>query len=95
MTNIIASLAPVFLLIATGYFLKRSKFLSLQFWRSSSKLTYYVLFPALLINTLAFADLEQENIQPLVVALGLPVLVIAAILALINRETKFDGATFS
>ena len=95
MTNIISSLAPVFLLIATGYFLKRSKFLSLQFWRSSSKLTYYVLFPALLINTLAFADLEQENIQPLVVALGLPVLVIAAILALINRETKFDGATFS
>ena len=95
MTNIISSLAPVFLLIATGYFLRRVKFLNIQFWRSASKLTYYILFPALLINTLAFADLEQESLQPLIVSLGAPVLVISAILALINRNVKFDGTTFS
>lgn len=95
MTNIISSLAPVFLLIATGYFLRRVKFLNIQFWRSASKLTYYILFPALLINTLAFADLEQESLQPLIVSLGAPVLVISAILALINRKVKFDGTTFS
>ena len=101
MTNIISSLAPVFLLIVTGYFLKRFKFLGARFWGSASKLTYYVLFPALLINTLVFTDLEQEYIQPLVVSLGVPILVISIILIAVMQKTKigryvaFDGPTFS
>jgi malonate transporter and related proteins len=65
MTAIIAALLPVFLLIATGYGLKRMKFPGDDLWPPLERLVYFLLFPALLGSNLAKADLEGFEVLPL------------------------------
>ena len=47
-----AALLPVLALIALGYALKRIDFLPAGAWAGLEKLTYFVLFPALIVHTL-------------------------------------------
>jgi malonate transporter and related proteins len=53
MSAFTAALIPIMVLIFLGYVLKRSNFLAPQSWVGMEKLTYFVLFPALLIHSLA------------------------------------------
>lgn len=46
-------LIPILILIVLGFGLQRSNFLPKAAWAGMEKLTYYILFPALLIRTLA------------------------------------------
>jgi hypothetical protein len=62
MAVVIAALLPVFLLIVLGFFLKRSLLRLDTQWHGLERLTYYVLFPVLLIQTLVKADLTKVPI---------------------------------
>ena len=57
MENILTALWPVFLLIVAGYILRRSEFIDEGFWLPAEKLSYYLLFPLLLIYKLSNADI--------------------------------------
>ena len=59
MAIVIAAPLPVFLLIVLGFVLKRSLMRLETQWHGLERLTYYVLFPALLIQTLVKADLSS------------------------------------
>ena len=59
MAIVIAALLPVFLLIVLGFVLKRSLMRLETQWHGLERLTYYVLFPVLLIQTLVKADLSS------------------------------------
>ena len=67
MSLIFSALIPVFALILIGYFFKRIKFPSHEFWPQADKLTYYVLMPSLLIyklsNPNAFTSVIQGGIR--------------------------------
>lgn len=52
MATYTTALIPILTLIAAGYVLKRSGFLSEEVWAGIERLTYFVLFPSLLIRTL-------------------------------------------
>ncbi|GAB4518914.1 MAG: AEC family transporter [Parvularculaceae bacterium] len=54
-TALIAAIGPVVLLIALGAGLKRWPRISPQFWRSAEALVYFILFPALWIDSLSRA----------------------------------------
>jgi hypothetical protein len=56
MSHFVNALIPVLTLITLGYGLKRLEFLSAAVWAGIEKITYYLMFPALLINTLASQD---------------------------------------
>jgi malonate transporter and related proteins len=58
-------LLPDFLLILLGYGLRRLLHLGDHFWSGLEKLVYFVLFPALLFNSLARADLAWATAAPL------------------------------
>jgi len=58
-------LLPDFLLILLGYALRRWLHLGDHFWAGLEKLVYFVLFPALLFNSLARADLAWATAAPL------------------------------
>ncbi|KJC58843.1 transporter [Bradyrhizobium sp. LTSPM299] len=58
MAVVIAALLPVFLLIVLGVILKRTLMRDTQ-WHGLEQLTYYVLFPVLLVQTLVKADLTK------------------------------------
>jgi hypothetical protein len=77
MTIVIAALLPVFLLIALGFVVKRSLMRLETQWHGLERLTYYVLFPALLIQTLVKADLSSVPVAGVGGALLLSALVMS------------------
>ena len=95
MTAIVSALAPVFLLVALGYGLKRTGIPGEGFWPPAEKLTYYVLLPALLLDSLAAAPLGGLAVLPAALALSSAVLVISGITLGIRPWLKIGGPAFS
>src|SRR5712675_1977257 len=98
MAIVIAALLPVFLLIVLGFFLKRSLMRLETQWHGLERLTYYVLFPMLLIQTLVKADLSGVPIAGVGGALQLAALAMSLLcLALRPLLTKaaVDGPAFT
>ena len=52
MSLIATALVPILALILLGFFLKQIRFLPEEAWAGMEKLTYFVLFPSLLVGTL-------------------------------------------
>src|ERR1700754_2538352 len=91
MAIVIAALLPVFILIALGVVLKRTLMRLETQWHGLEQLTYYVLFPMLLVQTLVKADLSSVPIAGVGGALVLATLLMALLcLALRPLLTRFD-----
>src|SRR6266853_2662918 len=98
MAIMIAALLPVFLLIVLGFVLKRSLMRLETQWHGLERLTYYVLFPALLIQTLVKADLSSVPVAGVGGALLLSALVMSLLcLSLRPGLSRFavDGPAFT
>ena len=74
-----SALVPVILLIVAGFWLRRTILPEEMQWNGIERLTYYVLFPALIIDTLARADLASVPILGVGAALFLAILIMAAL----------------
>jgi len=95
---VIAALLPVFLLILLGVVLKRSLIQPDAQWQGLERLTYYVLFPALLVQTLVKADLSKVPFAGVGGALFLSALAMALLcLALrpLLARLAIDGPAFT
>ncbi len=64
MINVLDSLAPVFLLIAFGAFLVKTKFLNAEMLRGMNDLAYWIGLPALLFHRIATASFETAQTGP-------------------------------
>ncbi len=76
----IDSLIAVFLVIATGWGLKARGVLSPAHWMGVERLTYQVLFPAVVVYTLATADLGKLPVLAMGMSLVLSILIVAGLL---------------
>lgn len=85
MSKILLVLWPLFALIAIGFVLRRTRLFSPDFWPGAEKLNYFILFPALLINSLASAPLNN----PKLAYLGSAILCILAISSLLVLVSKY------
>ena len=74
---VVAALLPVFVLIVLGAVLKRTLMRLETQWHGLERLTYYVLFPMLLIQTLVKADLSTAPIAGVGGALMLSALAVS------------------
>ena len=95
---VLAALLPVFLLIVLGFVLKRSLMRLETQWHGLERLTYYVLFPALLIETLVRADLSTVPVAGVGGALLLSALLMSLLcLALrpLLARCAVDGPAFT
>src|SRR5215475_872184 len=98
MAVVIAALLPVFILIVLGVVLKHSLMRLDTQWHGLERLTYYVLFPTLLIQTLVKADLSDVPIAGVGGALLLSALAMSLLcLALRPLFTRLaiDGPAFT
>jgi predicted permease len=98
MAIVIAALLPVFILIVLGVVLKRTLMRLDTQWHGLEQLTYYVLFPMLLIQTLVKADLSQVPITGVGGALIIAMLLVSLLcLALRPRLARrgIDGPAFT
>lgn len=98
MAVVIAALLPVFILIVLGIVLKRSLMRLDTQWHGLERLTYYVLFPMLLIQTLVKADLAKVPVAGVGGALLLSVLVMSLFCLALRRPLArlgVDGPAFT
>lgn len=69
MSDIVNALGPLFLLILLGALLGWARFPGGEFWPRLERFIYYLLFPAMLVSTLATADVSQVPVVRLAIAL--------------------------
>ncbi len=95
MTAVIATIAPIFLLIVAGFGFKRSGFPGGGFWAPAERLSYFVLLPALIVHTLSRADLAGIQIGALAMTMGSLALAMTALAVLLRPLFRVDGPAFT
>ena len=95
MEHIVNTLIPIFLLILLGYFFKRIKFPSTDFWPMADKFTYYVLMPALLVYKVAASNIALEQTLNLVTTALLAIAIVFFSLMILNFFIKFNNRAFT
>ncbi len=96
MDTISTAIVPILVLIIVGYVLKKSRFISEEAWAGMEKLTYFVLFPALLIRTLGSQTLDGAPwLSMMLVSVG--TLTVSAVLLILLQiyRTLASGAGFT
>jgi predicted permease len=89
------ALGPIFFMIGLGYLLRRRGFPGETFWPAAERLTYFLLFPALLVHKLALAKLGDYAIAPLTGVIAGTLLLMTALLFLLRPLLGVDGPAFS
>jgi predicted permease len=99
MIAVIAALVPVFLLIATGFALRRWLIQQDAHWIGLERILYYVMFPALLVESLSRADLAKVPVLAVGGTLLTAVLLMSALCLtlrpLLARRLGVDGPAFT
>jgi malonate transporter and related proteins len=94
-----SSLLNVFILVATGAALRSLKIIRPEDWRGLERITYFVLFPAMLVMTTATADLASTPFftvgATLVASLMTVALGLLVIEPVLRRWLSMDGPSFS
>lgn len=94
MSNTLQSLWPIFVLIVAGYCMKRSGFPGEGFWPGAERFNYFILFPALLVSSLASAPLDNPALPRLLAATMLALFVCGAGLLAVRQFRKWPAARF-
>ena len=94
MEHIFSALIPVFGLILIGYFFKKIRFPSHEFWPMADKLTYFILMPALLIFELSKAKFHSDSITFIFTSL-LAIFLTMIILMIFNKFFPTKNSSFT
>lgn len=92
---IAAALGPVFLLIIAGYVLRRLNFPGGTFWPDMERLTYYLLFPAMLIHKLGSAQIDYSSLVPIALSVAGMTLFSSLLMLLLRHKLADDDASFT
>ena len=83
------------LLIALGWVLGRWGFAGETFWRGFDRLVYFVLLPALLLRSLAGAEISGAEAGALALSAALPIFALTLVLLATRRALGLDGPGFT
>ena len=93
--TVVLAIIPVFLIILCGYICRYHQFPDINFWRGAEKITYFLLFPALLLSKMATASLANLDIyRPLLVILLL-FSIITSLFILFKPFIRLNNAQFT
>jgi malonate transporter and related proteins len=99
MLPVVVALVPVFLVIATGYVMRVTGIVAEEQWRGFERLTYFVFFPAIIIETLVKAELSTVPVLGVGAALIGAILSNAVIVLALRRPLEqtaaLDGPSFT
>lgn len=96
MSAFILALVPVMVLILIGYCLKRIHFISKEIWGGIEKLTYYVMFPALLIKNIGTQNIEGTPWREMFLIVFMVLMISTVFLLLLYKlQPNISGRTFT
>lgn len=91
----VLAVLPTFFQIALGFILKRTFITDGFFWHGAERLTYYLLFPSLLIMSISQADFSAGNINAVIACTLLATATIGALSLASQWFFKFPLPTLS
>jgi malonate transporter and related proteins len=99
MLPVFESLLPIFLLILIGFGIKLTRFLTDDAWLGLQRLSYYIFFPALLLQTLYVAEFGKFAASGIALgfACGIGFVCVATLILKRPLQTAFamDGPAYS
>jgi malonate transporter len=99
MLLVISALLPVFMVIMLGYYLRHRAILDASAWHGLENLCYFVLFPVLLVKTLAVAAIGSAEIARMSGALLFAIFTMSTLLLLaypvLHRYFSVSPAAFT
>jgi predicted permease len=99
LTTTLSAIAPIFLIIATGYLLFRTRIVDETVWSAIEHICFYLLLPFLIIRTLSRANLGDVPLLDFMTVLVVAILGMAALLILIQafvwRRFPQSGPSFT
>ncbi len=99
MLTAFTSLVPIFTLIALGFALRKSGIVPPEQWRGIELVTFWLLFPPLLITTLADADFSFGELADFAMALLVMVMGMSLLVWLLRiplqKTMAMDGPAFT
>lgn len=96
MLNVFYSVIPIFLIAVIGSVIRRKWIKSDEFWRGLEKLSFYVLFPAVLFEHVSKVDIASSDLVRLIFALVISTGIVSLIL-IYNHQHKqeFSNVEFT
>lgn len=95
MITYISALIPIIALIGLGFGLKKTQFISDDAWAGMEKLTYFILFPALLISTLGNKSLNGVPWASMLLVIAAVLIISSITLITLRRYLTDSNATFT
>ncbi|MEQ1890070.1 MAG: AEC family transporter [Alphaproteobacteria bacterium] len=95
MLIILGALLPVFLIITLGWVIRRMGFPDSTAWPPMERLIYFILFPCLLVQNLATADLAGIDIAPMGAALLSAIFIMTGGLSVMRARLGLTGPEYS
>ncbi|WP_166261131.1 AEC family transporter [Marinobacter salicampi] len=89
------ALVPIFGLIVLGYLFRRWRFPGDGFWPQAERLTYYVLFPAMLVYKLGSAQLPVSAYADVLILVSAMVATMTLVLVLTRFVLPWPGPQYS
>ncbi len=93
--NVLLAITPVFLIILFGYLCRSSILPEQTFWRGAEKITYFLLFPALLVSKMINANLSGIHFFDLTCIILLLFFIATLLLLLLKPIFKLKDSAFS
>lgn len=99
MHDVLAALVPVFLIIVVGWGTKARGIITPAQWDGFEKVTYFILFPAVIIETLVRSDLHSVPFAAMGASLIGAILIMSALLIVfrqpVQRWLAMSGPSFT
>ena len=95
MHNIFANVLPIFLIALLGSVARRKWLRSNEFWRGLEKVSFFVLFPAVLFEHTSKLDVSTSDFFDLVFGLIIANLLVCFALIIYKRRYNFDNVQFT
>ncbi|NQU60753.1 MAG: AEC family transporter [Rhodospirillales bacterium] len=98
MSGTLSALAPVFGLIVLGYLLKSRGGFTEAFWDPAERMTFYILFPALLVTKIGGAEAVGVGLLPMAAAMAAATLIVALFISFFRsglQKSGIDGPGFT
>ncbi|WP_166265388.1 AEC family transporter [Marinobacter caseinilyticus] len=95
MSVLVEALIPVFGLIVLGYLMRRWNFPGEGFWLQAERLTYYVLFPAMLLFKLGSAELAPSAYADILLLVVCMVVAMTSLMVAAQLLWRWPGPMYS
>ncbi len=92
---ILEALSPIFAIILLGFLVSRTPISNPAVWEGLERLTYYLFFPALLVDRLSNTRIQMEELLDIGYALGLALFVFTVLFKGLRKFIAQDQASLS